>query len=257
MATRALHIGTSGWSYRHWRGAFYPRDLPARSHLAFYAGHFASVELNGSFYRLPGEQAVRAWRALAPPGFLFAVKGSRFITHNKKLAEPEIHLPRFLAAMGPLGARFGPVLFQLPPRWQRNAGRLEHFLATFRALAPRRALAIEFRHPSWYHQDITQVLRRYHASFCISHLDGHLSPLTVTAPMVYLRLHGSGGRYAGTYGREGLAPWVAHISGWLADGRRVFCYFDNDIGAAAPADALLLQRLMETGGTLPDRDPAV
>jgi uncharacterized protein YecE (DUF72 family) len=245
MARPRLHIGTSGWAYRGWRGPFYPADLPAARHFAFYRERFRSVEVNGTFYRLPNPGAVAAWRDRAGPGFTFAVKVSRFVSHNKKLRQPRIHLGIFLAAIAPLGPRLGPLLVQLPPSWRRNVERLERFLAAYRELAGGRALAIEFRHPSWHDAEVDAVLRRHHASFCISHLDGRLSPLTVTARMVYVRLHGSAGRYAGGYGRAGLRPWRERIAGWLADGREVFCYFDNDIGAAAPRDALLLQEMLD------------
>lgn len=243
MATPRLSIGTSGWVYRAWRGPFYPPDLPAAQHFAFYRERFRSVELNGTFYRLPSIGTVTAWRAQAGPGFTYAVKVSRFISHNKKLRQPRIHLGIFLAAIAPLGPRLGPLLLQLPPTWRRDTGRLDAFLAAYRELC-RQPLAVEFRHPSWYDDEVTAVLRRHRATFCISHLAGHQSPLTVTARLVYVRLHGSGGKYAGAYGRAGLEPWRARIAGWLADGHDVCCHFDNDIGAAAPQDALLLKEML-------------
>jgi uncharacterized protein YecE (DUF72 family) len=240
-----LHVGTSGWSYRHWRGAFYPADLPAKQHFAFYQEHFRTVELNTTFYHLPRPTTVDGWRRQASAGFIYAVKGSRYITHNKKLTDPEQHLDRFFDLIGELGPRLGPMLFQLPPSWSRNAQRLDAFLAAFRKRARRRAVAVEFRHPSWYHEEIYEILRHRHAALCISHLAGVQSPVMATAATVYLRLHGSGEKYAGAYGAEGLRPWVERISAWLADEREVFCYFDNDIGAAAPQDALLLQALVK------------
>lgn len=248
MVASRLHIGTSGWVYRHWRGLFYPADLPASQQFAFYRQRFRSIELNGTFYRLPSVAAATAWRAQADSGFTYAVKISRFISHNKKLTQPRVHLGIFLAAIAPLGPRLGPLLLQLPPSWQRNDERLDAFLVAYRELAGRRPLAVEFRHPSWYDDEVTAVLRRHRATFCISHLAGHQSPLTVTARLVYLRLHGSGGKYAGAYGRAGLELWRERIAGWLADGHDVCCYFDNDIGGAAPRDALLLQEMLGDSG---------
>jgi uncharacterized protein YecE (DUF72 family) len=243
-ARERLHIGTSGWVYRAWRGPFYPADLPAKKQFAFLASRFHTVEVNGTFYRLPSAAAIAAWREQAPPGFLYAVKASRFITHNKKLAEPRETLKRFLDLVLPLGPRLGPLLFQLPPTWHCDAARLEAFLGALRERVPRHAVTVEFRHPSWFTEAVYAVLRQHDAAFCICHLVGSESPLVVTARTVYLRLHGRSGKYAGAYGRDGLEPWCQRIRGWLDEEREVFCYFDNDIGAAAPGDALLMQEML-------------
>ena len=239
-----LHIGTSGWVYRSWRGPFYPVDLPAKKHFAYLAGRFSTVEVNGTFYRLPSAAAIAAWRDQAPPGFLYAIKASRFITHNKKLAEPRASLRKFLDLVMPLGSHLGPLLFQLPPTWHRDAARLDAFLVALREREPRHAVALEFRHPSWFAEEVYAVLRRHGAAFCICHLLGSESPVVVTGRIVYLRLHGHSGKYSGAYGRDGLEPWCRRIRGWLAEGHEVFCYFDNDQGAAAPADAALLREML-------------
>jgi uncharacterized protein YecE (DUF72 family) len=195
--------------------------------------------------------AVAAWRAQAPPGFRYAVKGSRYITHITKLNDPLPRLATFLERIAGLGPRLGPVLFQLPPGWHFAGARLDAFLTAFRRLAPRRTVSMEFRHPSWYHDDCLAILRRHGAAFCISHLAGEQSPLAVTARTVYVRLHGAGGRYAGEYGESGLAPWRDRIGAWLDEGRDVFCYFDNDIGGAAPRDAQRLQAMFVPTGSPP------
>jgi uncharacterized protein YecE (DUF72 family) len=251
MAKRAqLLIGTSGWSYRHWRGPFYPADLPAAEHFAFYAERFSTVELNATFYRLPSPAAVAAWRAAAPRGFRFVVKGSRFITHNKKLADPARSLDRFATVViDGLGPRIAAVLFQLPPRWAFAPRRLDDFLTAFRERCGRLRVAVEFRDASWYRDETLLILRRHDAAFCIYHLAGHQSPIAVTADFAYVRLHGSAGKYAGAYGHRGLAPWAERMRGWLAAGTDVLCYFDNDGMAAAPQDALLLRGML--GGQHP------
>jgi len=246
MPKRAkLLIGTSGWSYRHWRGPFYPADLSAAKQFSFYAERFSSVELNATFYRLPAPATVAAWRKSAPRGFSFVVKGSRFITHNKKLVDPERSLDRFatvvIDGLGPLVAA---VLFQLPPRWAFAPQRLDDFLAAFRARCGDLRVAVEFRDPSWYGEETLTILRRHDAAFCIYHLAGHQSPIEVSAGFAYVRLHGSESKYAGAYGRQGLIPWVERMRGWLASGIDVLCYFDNDGMAAAPRDAQLLRDML-------------
>jgi uncharacterized protein YecE (DUF72 family) len=234
-------IGTSGWSYKHWRGPFYPADLPTKRHFEFYRRSFDTVELNNPFYHLPQVSAVTAWRENTPPDFVFAVKASRFITHNKKLADPKQHLRIFFERMDLLGDKMGIVLFQLPPRWGFNAERLDAFLDAF---AQRRRCVFEFRNPSWYAPDAYRILERHRAGFCIYDLAGHTSPLQVTADYVYIRLHGPDGKYAGSYDDHVLMVWAERIRGWLAAGKDVYCYFDNDIGAYAPRNALTLKRLI-------------
>lgn len=240
-----IAIGTSGWQYRHWRGRFYPQDLPLAQWFAYYRERFATVELNTPFYHLPQVASVERWRTQTPAGFRFAVKGSRFITHNKKLKEPEEPLERFFEVMDHLERKMAVVLFQLPPSWGLNAARLDAFLAAYRRRCGRRRVCFEFRNPQWYVPEVEEVLRRHRAGFCIYHLAGHTSPLTVTADFAYVRLHGPLGKYAGRYGRAGLAPWAERIQAWRAAGIDSFCYFDNDFEAAAPEDAALLRELVD------------
>jgi uncharacterized protein YecE (DUF72 family) len=239
-----VHIGTSGWHYRHWRGPFYPHDLGAEGFLAYYAARLHTVEINNSFYRLPSEQALRAWRDIAPPGFIFAVKASRFITHRKKLKDPERSLAPFLERIALLGEQLGPILFQLPPRWHFDAARLTAFLA---ALPAAHRYTLELRDRSWINDRALGLLSAHNVAFCIFELDGYLSPQGVTADFVYIRLHGPGGPYQGRYDDRTLTAWAEAIAAWSQQGREVFCYFDNDEAGYATHNALQVQNLLRRG----------
>ncbi len=239
--TARVHIGTSGWHYAHWMGPFYPRGMRSDRFLTFYAERFRTVEINASFYRLPARKTFAAWREGAGPGFVFALKASRYTTHMKKLKDPQASLDRFFDAAAGLAAALGPVLFQLPPRWRVNAARLEAFLD---ALPEGTRAAFEFRDPTWFVDPVYESLSAHGAAFCIYDLAGRTSPLEVTADLVYLRLHGPRGAYEGRYGRRGLAPWAERIDEWRQRGLDVFCYFDNDEAGYAPRDAATLTELV-------------
>jgi uncharacterized protein YecE (DUF72 family) len=231
------HIGTSGWSYDHWAGTFYPEDLPADRRLAHYAGRLRSTEINNSFYHLPSAQTLDHWRAAVPDGFVFAAKASRYITHMKKLKDPADTLPPFLERMRRLGDGLGPVLFQLPPRWHRNGERLAAFLD---ALDADHRWAFEFRDHDWLTDATLRLLEDHNAAFCIYELDGFTTEPAVTADFVYIRLHGPDGPYQGRYDDDALAHWAGRIRDWLAQGRDVYCYFDNDAAGHAAQNALAL-----------------
>ncbi|HZQ93342.1 MAG TPA: DUF72 domain-containing protein [Terriglobales bacterium] len=234
-----LRIGTSGWHYKHWRGSFYDERCPASGMLASYVQQFDAVEINNTFYRLPKAETLRVWRDCTPPGFCFALKASRFITHNKKLKDPQNALDRFLPpVVEGLGKKLGPILFQLPPAWAVNAERLEQFLA---ALPKRLRYAFEFRHPSWHVPPVCEVLRVYNAAFCIFELAGLHSPLEITADFAYVRLHGPGGKYQGSYSDQAIAEWAARIRSWRGL-REVHVYFDNDQAGYAAENALRLKQ---------------
>jgi uncharacterized protein YecE (DUF72 family) len=236
-----VHIGTSGWHYDHWRGPFYPENLAQGEFLRFYQQRFQTVEINNSFYQLPTEKALIDWHDAVPPGFIFAVKGSRYITHMKKLQDPEQSLAPLMARLPLLADRLGPILFQLPPRWHFNAERLRRFLE---ALPRDYRYALEFRDPSWLNQEACRLLREHGAAFCIYEFAGRVSPREVTADFVYIRLHGPGGAYQGRYHRETLAAWAEDISAWAAQGQEVFGYFDNDEAGFAALNALELQKML-------------
>jgi uncharacterized protein YecE (DUF72 family) len=245
-----IRIGTSGWSYGHWVGPFYPEGLAAGERLAHYAQRFDSAEINNSFYQLPSESTLAAWRDAVPAGFRFAAKASRYITHMKKLRDPEQGLSAFLERIALLEGRLGPILFQLPPRWRFNAERLSRFLD---ALSRDFRYAFEFRDRSWMEPRALDLLRRAEAAFCIYELDGFLAPKEVTADFVYVRLHGPDGLYRGDYATQTLAGWAGAFSAWRAEGLDIYCYFDNDEAgyAAGNASALLGMVRRPTGGSGP------
>lgn len=242
MATGRLHIGTSGWHYDHWRGFFYPDDLKATDRLAYYARHFSTVEINNTFYKLPAKKTLAAWRDGTPRHFLFACKASRFITHMKKLKDPEQAFTRFFDAVAVIEPKLGPILFQLPPRWHVNVERLAAFLAT---LPAGRRYAFEFRDESWFTPDVSDLLAQHGAALCAYDIAGRRSPAEVTADFAYVRLHGPGAAYEGRYDGRALSGWKRRFDGWRAEGKDVYCYFDNDQKAYAVGDAL---RLLEMNG---------
>jgi uncharacterized protein YecE (DUF72 family) len=240
-----VRIGTSGWHYKHWIGKFYPAGLPASQMFDYYQRFFDTVELNNSFYRLPTPEAFAAWRDAAPSKFLFAVKGSRFLTHNKKLKEPEQALQNLLPRAEVLGRKLGPILFQLPPKWGVNVERLETFL---QVLPPQHRYAFEFREPSWHTERVYEILRKYNAAYCIYELAGFQSPILLTANFSYVRLHGPGAKYQGSYTAEALTRWAAQLVAWSPKLRNVYVYFDNDDSGYAVYNALELRELVAKQG---------
>jgi len=238
-------IGTSGWHYTSWHGPFYPRDLRVKDFLAYYVEQFDTAEINNSFYRLPTENAVGTWRDSTPEGFLFAWKASRFITHMKRLKDIEESVALVFGRMAALGDKFGPVLFQLPPTFRADAETRERVARTLSLVPPQHRYAFEFRHPSWYEDATLDLLRDHDAALCISDHAAAPAPWLATASFVYVRAHGTNGRYAGSYSPETLQDWSRKIDRWRAEGRDVYVYFDNDIKSAAPSDARQLLRLAE------------
>ncbi len=220
------------------------RDLRPGQWLAHYTAHFDTVELNASFYRLPTAEHFARWREQTPDGFLFAVKGNRFITHLKRLREPAEPLARFFEHASALGPRLGPVLWQLPPGFRRDLERLGAFLA---ALPEGRQRAFEFRHESWFCEPVYDVLRAYDAALCLADRGGGTTPLVRTASWVYVRLHGGLGenwRYLDTQ----LAAWAERIAAYRAGGAPVYAYFNNDPHGHAVYDAQRLRALLTQAG---------
>jgi uncharacterized protein YecE (DUF72 family) len=242
MTKGRIRIGTSGWNYGHWLGTFYPKGTRQRDLLAVYAERFETVEINRTFYSLPDKNAVATWRDQSPADFLFAAKASRYLTHMKKLKDPEEPLARLLGCVEALGEKLGPLLFQLPPRWRANPDRLERLLEV---LPDRHRYAFEFRDPSWHDDVILELLTRRGAAFCIFDLAGERSPIEVTAGFVYMRLHGPGAAYQGSYDGRTLFGWARRMLAWSNAGKDVYCYFDNDEKAYAPHDALRLKAMVE------------
>jgi len=239
-----VRIGTSGWVYPHWRERFYPSSLPTKRWLSFYAQHFDTVEVNNSFYRLPKRETFEQWRKETPDNFVFAVKGSRFITHMKKLKEVSEALVRFFSAVDGLGEKLAVVLWQLPPNLKADAERLDAF---FRILSRHCAHAVEFRHPSWWQdKGVLKVLERHEVAHCVPIAPPFPKELAhmVTAPLVYLRFHGWNGLYAGFFPDDELAWWAEQITNWQKQGLTVFAYFNNDVNAYAVVNAKTLKAMV-------------
>jgi uncharacterized protein YecE (DUF72 family) len=237
-----IRIGTSGFHYRHWVGPFYPPKTATAKMLQHYIQHFDTLELNNSFYRLPTIEAFECWRDSTPKNFVFAVKASRFITHNKKLQDPEHALDNLLPRAEHLGNKLGPILFQLPPKWKINAARLEGLLE----ILPREhRYAFEFRELSWMTPEICRILRRFNAAFCIYELAGYHTPLEITADFSYIRLHGpAAGKYQGSYSDQKLREWAVWIEQQSRELKAIYVYFDNDQAGYAAHNALTLREMV-------------
>lgn len=249
MASGKLHIGTSGWSYAHWaKGRFYPKGLKPGEWLRFYARHFTTVELNASFYRLPREEIVTRWRETVGPRFRFAVKLWRRITHEKRLADCRDELARFFAVAGEFGPKRGPLLVQLPPYMGKDIDLLKGFLADLRSVISRSRwrITVEFRNPTWLCDAVYDLLDRQRVALCLADLER--CPITEpnNADFVYIRRHGPGGQYRGCYASQHIADDAERILRWLANGRDVFVYFNNDVeGHALDNAAQLMDALRQ------------
>jgi uncharacterized protein YecE (DUF72 family) len=241
-----LWVGTSGWVYPHWREVFYPARLPTTKWLSHYTQHFPTVELNNSFYRLPSERAFQGWQEKAPQGFLFAVKANRYITHMKKLRDAREPLEKFLSRARLLGDKLGPILYQLPPNWNCNLERLRQFLALLPGDLDH---VFEFRNRTWLRDEVFALLAEHEVAFCIISLPGFDCPLRVTAPLVYIRMHGSGLVYGGCYNEGELRQWAERIRGFIGEGRDVYVYFNNDAFGYAVQNAQQLREML--GSNLP------
>jgi uncharacterized protein YecE (DUF72 family) len=246
MASRGRpRIGCSGWQYKHWRGSFYRGDLAQNRWFEHYASVFDTVEINNSFYRLPEASTFANWAFRAPSGFVFAVKASRFLTHMKKLRDPEEPIARLFGRMRSLGRHLGPVLYQLPPGLKRDAGRLEHFLD---ALPRGVRHVIEFRDPSWYATDVLKRLEDRGVALCLHDMRGSATVRERIGPFVYVRFHGASGTYSGGYPDDRLHGWADWLSDQMIAGCDVYAYFNNDVGGHAPRDAVTLRRFLEERG---------
>jgi uncharacterized protein YecE (DUF72 family) len=236
-----IRIGTSGWVYPHWLDRFYPRSVPARDQLAFYTREFQTVEINASFYRLPSREQFATWaeQTCGHPGFCFAVKASRYITHLKKLHGVEEGLQRLIASAEGLGNQLGPFLYQLPPHWRANPNRLRDFLA----LLPRRYPAVfEFRDPSWLEPEVRRILEDAGCALVVAIGGDHHTPVDLppVGPFSYLRFHG--GLYGIGLSDGELAFWAERIAALAA--RDVYVYFNNDPDGHAIYDARRLRALL-------------
>jgi uncharacterized protein YecE (DUF72 family) len=240
---RRFRIGTSGWHYKHWFGNFYPSKIRTADLLTHYAQRFDTVELNGTYYRLPTPETVRVWYETSPKGFLFAFKASRFLTHNKKLKDPQDPLSRVLRSAEGLREKLGPILFQLPPFWRVNPDRLRDFL---RALPRGFEFVFEFRNPTWYVEPVYDLLRARGCGLCLYDMQGYQSPRLVTSSLLYVRFHGAETKYGGSYPAARLRAWANWLKKAVTPGRQCLIYFNNDPEGHAPKDARVLKGMLGT-----------
>ncbi len=240
-----LRIGTSGWLYRHWRELFYPAKLPARELLPFYAAEFDTVELNSSFYRQPSREQFESWALRVPDRFIFAVKGSRFISHVKRLVVEQSSVDIVVEAVGGLGKKLGPILFQFPANFQCHLERLQRFLPM---LPPGLRFAFEFRHDSWLAPPVFDLLRNHGAALCIPDHPNMPQALEVTADFTYIRMH-AGARSIG-YGHAALEKWAERLCEWSESGTDCYVYFNNDAEGYAIRNARTLKQLVTTAAAM-------
>lgn len=241
MAKGTTYVGTSGWNYKHWEGNFYPEGMRPKDWLKFYSEKLLTVEINNSFYRLPDIKTFKSWEKNTPEKFIFSVKGSRYITHMKKLKDPEQSSRKLFSGIKHLKKKLGPILFQLPPHWKFNKERLLKFL---KSLPGEYRYTFEFREKSWWNEEVFELLNQHNAAFCIYELAGTLAPKEITADFVYIRLHGPGDKYQGDYSRKELSFWAGSILLWQEKDKDVFIYFDNDDSGYAVKNALELQDML-------------
>ena len=241
MAGKA-YIGTSGWNYKSWRNDFYC-DTPQKQWLRFCAEHFSSIEVNSTFYRLQEKSTFKKWRDQTPEEFSFAIKGHRYVTHNKKLLDVEQSEIRCRELASPLGKRLAAVVWQLPAFLKKDIERLEKFLRNLRHWKSTRH-AIEFRDKSWFDDEVAECLERHAVAICMSDAPDWPMWDRVTTDVVYIRLHGHTRKYASSYSKPALRKWATRTRRWLEENRAVHVYFDNDAEGAAPRNALTLLEML-------------
>lgn len=241
-----LHIGTSGWSYAHWAGLFYPAGAKPAAYLEYYATQFDCVELNASFYHVPTAKVVEGWARRTSPSFRFCAKVNRFITHRRKLVDVAEPLERFLAVFAPLGARLGPFLIQLPPSLAFDPQVASTFLGLLKPHQSTHEFAIEARHASWFGAEALGLLGSAGIGFVIADSGGcFVEGEAVTSSVVYLRFHGPGGLYSSPYSARELSKQAHRIRDWLAEGHHVWAFFNNDMEGHAVRNARELRDLVK------------
>lgn len=239
-------IGTSGWTYPDWRGTFYPEDLPSWDYLAFYAREFPTAEVNYSFYHLPKPATYAKWAAQVPDEFIFSVKASRLITHTKRLRGVTEAWRTFVGNARALGAHLGPILLQFPSSFRCDRQRLGAFLDKASAAGDRPLrLVFEFRHESWFTEEVYRLLRRHGAALCIADSPSYPRRDVLTADFAYLRFHGRKTLFVSSYAKAELAEEAAAIRRYLKDGLDVFVYFNNTAGGHAIENARTLRELVK------------
>jgi uncharacterized protein YecE (DUF72 family) len=239
-------VGTSGWTYPSWRGAFYPEDLPGNQYLKFYARKFPTTEVNYSFYHLPRPQTYAKWAGQVPEPFVFALKASRLITHTKRLVEVTEAWKTFVGNALALGPRLGPILLQFPASFRRETKRLDEFLKAACGGGPERLrLVFEFRHESWFTDDICRVLERHGAALCIADSPNYPRHDILTADFAYFRFHGREHLFASSYSKAELTAEARKMKQHVTGGLDVYAYFNNTAGLAAVRNAQTLKALVK------------
>jgi len=236
------YIGTSGWNYKSWRKDFYG-GTPQKQWIRFCAERFTGIEVNGTFYKLPEKNTFKKWRDQTPETFRFAIKGHRYVTHNKKLLDVKESVIRCRESASPVGKRLAAVVWQLPAFLKKDTGLLEKFLDALRHWKNTRH-AIEFRHKSWFDDKVAECLRQHAVAVCMSDAPDWPMWQEVTTDLIYIRLHGHTRKYASNYAKPTLRKWATHIQRWLKENRHVHVYFDNDAEGAAPKNVLTLLEML-------------
>ncbi|WP_353720437.1 DUF72 domain-containing protein [Dyadobacter sp. 676] len=241
---RNIHIGTSGWSYKHWKEIFYPKDVKPAEYLAFYARHFPVSEINNSFYRLPAKETVGKWVASVPADFMFCPKMSRYLSHLKKLHDPREPLERFFDVFGDFKKHLGPILVQLPANSRFGADVAGAFYEETDHYKDFR-FALEVRHPSWFSEESIRLMKKHRVSLVFSQADKFPYLEEITAKDIYLRFHGPTSLYSSPYSDEVMEEYAGKFAAWAEEGHRVWAFFNNDVGGHALDNARKLQQLVD------------
>jgi uncharacterized protein YecE (DUF72 family) len=242
MHKASVHIGTCGWKHPHWKGPFYDKNLSINKWLDFYSTRFHTVELTTAFYKLPREWTLDEWRERTPEHFRFAIKAGPSVTNIQKLIDPRHAIDTFIERVRFLGKKAGPILFELPSEWDFDLQRLDDFLV---ALPSDFKYVFEFRDNSWWNEKVFDILKQYNVAFCLFDLAGVNSPKMTTADFIYVRLHGPEEAYNGQYDIKSLRDWASLFSEWRAEGKEIYCYFNNDMNGYAALDALRMKDVIK------------
>jgi len=245
MSKNTVNIGTSGWNYKHWYGNFYPDDMKEKDFLKYYSNIFHTVEVNNTFYHLPQQKTIKTWTDTVSDNFRFSIKASRYITHMKKLKDPEESIVNFFERIQCFKDKTGPILFQFSPRWSFNPERLGNFINT---LPKHYKYTFEFRDPNWFNELTYNFLKDNNIAFCIYYMGEDESPKEVTADFIYIRFHGSNSLGSGGYSEDRLKEFARNIKEYRDQGKDVYCYFNNDEEGLAVKNAKELRGLIENAG---------
>jgi uncharacterized protein YecE (DUF72 family) len=246
MAKGHIHIGTSGWHYKEWKGIYYPPDIRTRDWLSYYANEFATTEINSSFYRLPSEETAANWTGMVPDDFKFCPKMSRFLTHMKKLRDPEEPLLRFFSRFDPMLHKMGPILLQLPHMVIYNPDVVRHFFSLLKEQYGDYRFALEVRHESWLEDEPVALMKKYEIAFVISQSGvGWPYKELVTSKNIYVRFHGPRALYASSYDDDTLRYFASLFRKWKSKGHEVWAFFNNDVGCLAIENAKRLKTFLD------------